>query len=509
MPRFLLAALVASLCILTSCAPKTPPVPANPASDFITYIEDDGVVISGFCGRDATVVVPAEIDGRPVKALSEGAFDGRDWLTSISLPDGLQTIGEMAFTGCDSLSSFAVSSGNSRFQAIDGVLFTADGKALVAFPPGKKATEYQIPDGAEKIGEHAFWGCNSLMLVSLPDGLKIIGESAFACCESLTSVVFPDTLKTIGDKAFYGCDSLDSFTVSSGNSQFQAVDGVLFTADGKTLVAFPPGKKATEYQIPDGVEKIGASAFKWCESLTSVALPDGLKIIGENAFTGCDSLTSVALPDGLQTIGESAFSDCRALTSVVVPDGLQTIGEGAFTECDSLDSFTVSSGNSQFQAVDGVLFTADGKTLVAFPPGKKATEYQIPDGVEKIDEYAFWGCNSLTSVSFPDGLQTIGNGAFEYCLLSSVLLPDGLKTIGENAFAFCSLMSVSFPDGLRTIGNDAFYDCDSLTSVKIPDSVEKIGKNAFDGCDVLTLYGAVGSVAEEYARENQLRFEAR
>jgi len=381
MPRFLLAALVASLCILTSCAPKTPPVPANPASDFITYIEDDGVVISGFCGRDATVVVPAEIDGRPVKALSEGAFDGRDWLTSISLPDGLQTIGEMAFTGCDSLSSFAVSSGNSRFQAIDGVLFTADGKALVAFPPGKKATEYQIPDGAEKIGEHAFWGCNSLMLVSLPDGLKIIGESAFACCESLTSVVFPDTLKTIGDKAFYGCDSLDSFTVSSGNSQFQAVDGVLFTADGKTLVAFPPGKKATEYQIPDGVEK--------------------------------------------------------------------------------------------------------------------------------IDEYAFWGCNSLTSVSFPDGLQTIGNGAFEYCLLSSVLLPDGLKTIGENAFAFCSLMSVSFPDGLRTIGNDAFYDCDSLTSVKIPDSVEKIGKNAFDGCDVLTLYGAVGSVAEEYARENQLRFEAR
>ncbi len=108
--------------------------------------------------------------------------------------------------------------------------------------------------------------------------------------------------------AFGMCSSLTEFIVSSDNSHFRGVDGVLFTADGKTLVAYPAGNTRTKYVVPDGVETIGHCAFSKCNSLTSVSLPDGLQTIGENAFWGCGSLTSVAFQDGLQTVGDSAFS---------------------------------------------------------------------------------------------------------------------------------------------------------------------------------------------------------
>ncbi|MBQ7111852.1 MAG: leucine-rich repeat domain-containing protein, partial [Thermoguttaceae bacterium] len=95
--------------------------------------------------------------------------------------------------------------------------------------------------------------------------------------------------------------------------------------------------------------------------------------------------------------------------------------------------------------------------------------------------------------------------------LTSVEIPDGVETVGDDAFAFCrSLTSVKIPASVKKIGVRAFNNCDSLTSVEIPASVEKIDGQAFEGCSAdLTLYGAAGSVAEKYAAENGLRFEAR
>ena len=369
----------------TDAAPCNSSASATPASDFETRIEDDGVVIVKFLKRNATsVVIPAQIDGQPVVAIAAEAFERCFSLTSVEFPNGLQTIGEGAFEFCYSLTKFIVSSANEHFRAVDDVLFTADGKTLVAYPAGNKRTEYVVPNGVETIGPRAFNGCQSLTSVALPDGLQILGA-----------------------KAFDGCRSLTKFIVSSANEHFRAVDGVLFTADGKTLVAYLVGNKRTEYVVPDGVKTIGAYAFYGCASLTSVALPDGLTTIGEGAFACRSSLTSVEIPNSVKEIGENAFLWCKSLRSV-----------------------------------------------------------EIPNSVEKIGKRAFHWCESLRSVEIPNSVKEIGGGAF--------------------------------------------FGCESLTSVEIPNSVKEIGEYTFFGCAAdLTLYGAAGSVAEEYAAENNLRFEAR
>ena len=131
-------------------------------------------------------------------------------------------------------------------------------------------------------------------------------------------------------------------------------------------------------------------------------------------------------------------------------------------------------------------------------------------GVASFDFCAFWGCTNLTSVTLPDSLTRIGDGAFEYCTsLTSVTIPNSVSRIGNNTFAQCtSLTSVNIPDSVTRIGDYAFDECTSLTSVTIPDSVTKIGNYAFKDCKNLTIYGKSGSYAETYAKKNNIPFKS-
>ena len=157
---------------------------------------------------------------------------------------------------------------------------------------------------------------------------------------SLTSVVIPDSVTTIGERAFYYCDSLTSVVIG------------------------------------DSVTTIGSYAFYDCSSLTSVVIGDGVTTIGDEAFYNCDSLTSVEIPDSVTTIGNSAFYDCRSLTSVYITD---------ITAWCNI-SFGSSDANPLYYA----------KNL--YLNNELITDLIIPEGVMKIKSYAFYNCDSLTSV---------------------------------------------------------------------------------------------------------------
>ena len=284
-----------------------------------------------------------------------------------------------------------------------------------------------IPENITSIGEIAFRDCTGLTSVSFPASLTSIGESAFRACTGLTSVSFPASLTSIGKNAFDGCKGLTSVDLSICTS-LTSIGGYAFDGcTGLTSVSFPASLTSIGWSAFEkcsglttvslsgctSLTSIGESAFIRCSGLTSVSFPASLTSIGWHAFNGCSGLKSVTFPASLTSIGSYAFYECKGLTSVSFPASLTSIGESAFEGCSSLTSVTVDVGNSTYKAVDNVVYTKDGTTLVFAAGG--LTSVTIPNTVTSIGNGAFDGCTGITSVSFPASLTKIGRWAFSGC----------------------------------------------------------------------------------------------
>lgn len=290
------------------------------------------------------------------------------------------------------------------------------------------------------------------------------------------------------------------------------VDRCIYNSGGMRTCVIPSSVnfEGVEYSVVSiGGEKIGyryKGAFEGFNELTSIILPDNLVDIGASAFYGCFGLTSITLPNSLTNIGDYAFYNCSELTSITLPNGLTKIGNSAFSRCTSLTEFKVDHENLYYCSVDGVLFSYDKSTLIAYPGAKKgdcivqngttiaigAFEYCVGltsiilhNTMERIGASTFEGCTSLISVMFPDGLTEIGDSAFKGCVnLGSITLPDDLEKIGNSAFENCTklmLTSSVFPSSITEIGDYAFKNCASLKSVALPNHQIRLGKYNGDG----------------------------
>ena len=409
---------------------------AETYQDFEYSALDDGrVKITGYNGGAETVVIPDTIDGKSVTS-----------------------IGRRAFEGCTNLKSIT------------------------------------IPNSVTEMGRRAFSGCSSLIGIAIPDSVTEIGKYAFDGCKSLTSITIPDGVTSIGDGAFYNCSSLTEIKVASENSNYVSVNGVLYNKDKTTIICYPVGKKGNNYKIPDGVTKVGSSAFIGCSSLTSITIPNSVTEIGYSVFEGCTNLKSITIPNGVTSIGDSAFEGCTSLKSITIPNGVTSIGDSAFEDCTSLKSITIPNG-----------VTSIGDS--AFEGCTSLTSITLPDSVTSIGFGAFIGCSSLTSITIPDSVTCIGDSAFNGCTsLTSITIPDSVTSIGESAFSGCSsLASITIPDSVMSIGNDAFHECSSLTSITIPNSVTSIGDYAFLGCSRLTAID-VNTDNKDYTSVNGVLF---
>ena len=211
-------------------------------------------------------------------------------------------------------------------------------------------------------------------------------------------------------------------------------------------------------------------------------------IIGNSAFNGCADLTSVTIPNSVTDIGESVFSGCSSLESITIPF------VGAKAGVKSSDTYKYPFGY-----IFGTSSYTGGVATTQYYHGSStssttSTTYYIPSSLRSVTVTggnilygAFWNCTSLTSITIPNSVTSIGDSAFRNCSgLTSVTIPDGVTNIDDCAFDGCtSLTSVIIPDGVTSIGHYAFYDCTGLTSVTIPDSVTGIGNEAFSRCDKL------------------------
>ena len=143
----------------------------------------------------------------------------------------------------------------------------------------------------------------------------------------------------------------------------------------------------TSVVIPDGVTRIGNSAFAYCDKLASVVIPNSVTSIGNDAFWGCGALLSVTIPSSVKIIGNDAFSECSSLTSVVIPDSVTTLGEYVFYRCSSLKSVIVGNGVSRIEECAFFYCTALESVV-------------LPAGLTVIRSDAFLGCSSLTAINY-------------------------------------------------------------------------------------------------------------
>ena len=368
-------------------------------------------------------------------SIGEEAFALCEKLTKIEIPASVEVIGLNAFYCCTSMNEIIVSPYNEIYTSIDGVLFSKDMKTLINYPKGKSGSEYTVPDSVTSLEAYSFFSCDSLERVFIPDSvtqigdcafyecsnlteipipktIKSIGNGVFENCEKLTSIIIPDTVTSIEERAFYccsemtsifipasvssignnafgNCDKLKEITVSDDNKYYTSKEGVLFDKSMSKLICYPEGKEGTSYTIPESVTSLEPYALQG-SSLNIIQLPNKLTLIREGALSYMSGISSINIPENVTDIEPNAF---------------------AFS---GLTEIKVDENNKHYADKDGVLFDKNLSTLIYYPSSKPGTEYSVPDGVTRIEDYSFVGKPILQKIIIPDSVTAIGNNAFFY-----------------------------------------------------------------------------------------------
>lgn len=448
-------------------------------------------------------------------------------LTSLTIPESVTEIGEGAFGDCTGLTELVLPGSVVRIGDLDN--YGTSG----AFANCTGLTELLLPHGLREIGPYTFAGCVNVTNIFLPNTLTVVGAdeygsggsafegcganglsvtieagttqiwaSAFSGCglASLDQISIPSSVKGIGDYAFYGCPALETAAVPDG------VESIGYQA-------FAWCEALADLVLPDSLREIGSSAFQGCAVLGTVEFGSGLESLESYAFQWCTGLESMELPAGLSSLESYVFDGCSGLVSVVLPAGMETVFPEAFDGCTALERIEVAAGNAAYASRDGVLFGADGRQLVLYPPGRLAAVYALPDGVESLGARAFNGCPYLVTVSVPASVTDLGCGdacawqmPFDGCTaLAAVEVAEGNPAYrssdgvlfgkpGEGGDTPLLLhpaarggRSYAIPAGTTRIGAFAFAGCTGLEQVEIPEGVTDIGYRAFEGSGLTAL----------------------
>ena len=325
----------------------------------------------GTC-KDTEIVIPAAYNGKPVTAIGNYAFCHCTHLTSITIPEGVTSIGEQAFSPMELSSSLTTitipdsiqSIGESAFTGCDSLQYN---EYLNALYLGNESNPYVILVRAKS---------SSISSCQIADTTKVIMRNAFAFCKKLSDITIPESVRSIGKWVFSSCDALTSITVAEDNPTYTGSGNCIIDKRSKTLIA---GCKNSVIPADGSVLRIGDNAFYFCGALTDITIPEGVTSIGHCSFDGCKNLSHISIPASVTEIGPSAFSGCKSLSTIALPETITKIGDYAFSFCQSL------------------------------------TDITIPKNITSIGNGTFFRCRNLTHISIPQCVISFGEASIGEC----------------------------------------------------------------------------------------------
>ena len=426
-------------------------------------------------------------------------------LTGITIPEGIEDIGNSAFANCSSITSIQLPASVNTIE--DWAFYGCSNLASINIPDGVPAinahtfqqsglTSIDLPASVTALKGCAFQDCGSLATLNLSDGLTTIEAWALSGCSSLESLTIPNTVTDINDwaiektglKEVYiswenpGDVNISYWTFGDSDSRFDVLRWKIpysladDYSDGK-LIDCP-----VEQYVPAGyVIVVDGVAYKAADTEAKtaevVALPDGEKYTGAltvaaNVAFGSETYAVTKIGDNsLRESGDNAASE--NLTDVTIPEGVTDIGNSAFANCSSI------------------------------------TSIQLPASVNTIEDWAFYGCGNLASINIPDGVTAINEHTFQQSGLTSIVLPASVTSLKVCAFqdskltsinlenitelvawslAGTALTSVVLPDGLTVIDGGTFSGCSALKTLTIPNSVTTINDWAIEKTGLKEIY---------------------
>jgi len=481
--------------------------------------------------------------GSGVTRIGNTAFNGCWNAESITIPATVTSIGSRAFYGCTALTSITIPSG---VTAIGDYAFYRTGITEIDLPDGITSlgdgafadsglTSIDIPAGVTTISVDLLANCDNLEKVTIRGDITNIGESAFYSA-AVKEVVFKGTLSgEIGDHAFAYCENLAAFHVPGTVTRIKAN-------------AFCGCEGMTELILEEGITSIGELAFRQT-GISALTIPSTVNYFGGRIADFADNLKNVTMYTPTVEICKTWIFDMDDLDYVhIIGDAPETTVK-VFSSTSQATDFVVyyDEGTSGWEGdtwngykiemwgkpkpiatgtwgdnitwelgFDGTLIVSgEGKVAenraepypwkeyadriikVIFEEGVtnvpvSAFEYSYPNltsaelkSVEIIESTAFAQCTALTSITLPDTLTEIDNGAFSDAGLTTIDIPEGVTRIGLSAFSSSKLTEIALPEGLLEIGDGAFSWCEDLKSAYLPDSITTVGMGLFSNCTAL------------------------
>lgn len=518
-------------------------------TDLTYIIENNQVIITGY---DKTInfsyyTVPDVINGYPVTAISDNAFENCSSLISIVIPNTIKTIGKYAFNNCKNLQSVTFQDATS----------TEDNENLYgdAYDYNETSTENQndtfTTDSSNSYSYSSYqFNANNSYMYDYSTTTTTTDTYSYNY-ENTTSSSATDTESTSSTSVYsWSTTAQDDTSTTSTSDEEQDTEETTTQEEEEDVAVNPVSNYTSKLKEDVSIERTGISAimehaFSGCKKLDTLSVPDTLSFMGayaiedtpfynnyketgENIIIGSvyykyfpnykysyvyNEETSLyepvvspfdeEIPEGIVSISYSAFQNVEGLTNLTMPESLKTIYDYAFANCTSLESISFHDdiqyvGNNAFfntiwlnDATNG--FAIAGNYLYKYVgSGGSIT---VPYSVKIIGSEAFALNTNITRVIIQDGVDKIMGGAFYRCEnLQTVVISSTVMSIGNQGFYGCkNLANITFNEGLLSIGSKCFLSCSSLKYAIMPTTLTQIGDLAFgfDYSDIYSTYSMI------------------